>query len=94
MARRFPEIDRKAAEQMVREVVDCMAAALAAGSRIELRGFGSFGVKLLPARIGRNPKSGIRVAVPAKPRPYFRAGKQLRERIQASAEANKLNGGS
>ena len=86
MAKRFPDTDRRCAEQMVKEVIDSMTQALVAGERIELRGFGSFGVKRLKPRTGRNPKSGLAVDVPANNRPFFRAGKQLRERIQAAAD--------
>ncbi len=87
IAKRFPEVDRRCAEQMVKEVIESMTRALAAGERIELRGFGSFGVKRLKPRTGRNPKSGLAVDIPAKNRPYFRAGKQMREQIQAASEA-------
>jgi integration host factor subunit beta len=90
IAKRFPSVDRRCAEQMVKEVIASMTQALVSGNRIELRGFGSFGVKRLKPRTGRNPKSGITVEVPAKCRPYFRAGKELRERIQATADVSVL----
>ncbi len=90
MARRFPEMDRGCAEQLVKEILNSMANALARGDRIELRGFGTFGVKELEPRTGRNPKTGIAVAVPERRRAFFRAGKLLRESVQAAADANNL----
>ena len=58
-----------------------MANALASGERIEIRGFGSFGVKKRHARQGRNPRTGEPVAVEEKRAPFFRTGKELRERV-------------
>jgi len=56
-------------------------AAMARGDRIELRGFGSFGVKNRPARPGRNPRTGTHVSVKKKSIPFFRTGKEMRERL-------------
>ena len=56
-------------------------SALARGGRIEIRGFGSFALNYRPPRTGRNPKSGEKVQVPAKYVPHFKAGKELRERV-------------
>lgn len=58
-----------------------MSAALASGKRIEIRGFGSFSLHTRPARIGRNLRTGEAVAFPARHRPHFRPGKELRERV-------------
>jgi integration host factor subunit beta len=58
-----------------------MSATLAKGGRIEIRGFGSFALNYRPPRLGRNPKSGDKVQVPAKYVPHFKAGKELRERV-------------
>jgi integration host factor subunit beta len=58
-----------------------IAAALARGDRVELRGFGAFSVKLRGARIGRNPRTGASVSVSDKHIPFFKAGKQLRSRL-------------
>ena len=62
-------------------ILDAMAESLAKGERIEIRGFGSFGLNYRPPRTGRNPKSGERVQVPEKHVPHFKAGKELRERV-------------
>jgi nucleoid DNA-binding protein len=63
-----------------------LAEALAAGERIELRGFGSFGVRHHEARTGRNPRTGAAIAVAAKGVPYFRAAKQLRAEVNRAAQ--------
>jgi integration host factor subunit beta len=68
-----------------------MTQALLAGNRIEIRGFGSFGLNYRPPRTGRNPKSGEKVQVPEKYVPHFKAGKELRERVDgATAEATPV----
>jgi integration host factor subunit beta len=63
---------------LVNAIFDAMSDVLVRGDRIEIRGFGSFGVKQRTARQGRNPKTGARVRVEAKRVPFFRAGKELR----------------
>ena len=75
---RFSEI-----EMVVNTVFNEISAALARGNRIELRGFGAFSLKHRMARIGRNPRIGEQVAIPEKYHPFFRVGKQLRERINS-----------
>ena len=61
--------------------LDAMTEALAEGQRIEIRGFGSFSLSERAPRVGRNPKSGEQVLVPGKQVPHFKAGKELRERV-------------
>lgn len=68
-------------ELSVKTILDALAKNLSKGERIEIRGFGSFSLSFRPARIGRNPKSGERVHVPAKYVPHFKAGKELRDRV-------------
>lgn len=63
-------------------ILEAIAKALARGERIEIRGFGSFAMSHRPARIGRNPKTGEAVAISAKRVPHFKAGKELRLRVQ------------
>lgn len=72
-------------DDAVNSILNAMTAALAQGSRIEIRGFGSFSLNYRPPRIGRNPKSGATVEVPAKIVPHFKAGKEMRERVDNSA---------
>ena len=75
-------------ETIVNAMFDEMTNALARGARIEIRGFGSFGVKKRKAREGRNPKTGVAVKVAAKRIPFFRAGKELKLEVNG-AEAPK-----
>ena len=85
LAERYPQLLAKDAELAVKVILDAMSAALARGGRIEIRGFGSFALNYRPPRTGRNPKSGNKVQVPAKYVPHFKAGKELRERVDYPA---------
>lgn len=85
-----PHIVQRDVEQVVNVIFDEIIEALARGDRVELRGFGAFSVKHRPARTGRNPRTGDKVAVPEKYVPYFKTGKELRERLnEADETANK-----
>ena len=79
-----PKLTAKDIELTVRTILDAMSHTLAKGGRVEVRGFGSFGINHRPARKGRNPKSGVSVMVPAKYVPHFKPGKELRERADIS----------
>jgi len=81
LAARFPQLVLKDADFAVKTMLDAMSEALARGHRIEIRGFGSFGLNCRPSRVGRNPKSGEKVHVPEKHVPHFKPGKELRERV-------------
>ena len=81
LATRYPQLVVKDAELAVKAILDAMAQGLATGQRIEIRGFGSFDLNYRPPRVGRNPKSGDKVQVPEKYVPHFKAGKELRERV-------------
>lgn len=87
LARRNPHLMQRDVEAIVGTVFDEIVAALAAGNRVELRGFGAFSVKRRDARTGRNPRTGEAVAVAEKVVPFFKAGKELRERL------NQVQGG-
>ncbi|KPN20745.1 integration host factor subunit beta [Luteimonas terrae] len=65
----------------VKAMLEMMGGALAAGDRIEVRGFGSFSLHFRPPRTGRNPKTGDAVALPGKHVPHFKPGKELRDRV-------------
>ncbi len=80
-------ISRAEAEVVVKTVLDSIVEALHAGDKVELRGFGSFRLRARRARIGRNPKTGERVEVPAKSVPYFKPGKELREMLNPQDHA-------
>ncbi|AUH50444.1 integration host factor subunit beta [Chromobacterium sp. ATCC 53434] len=84
LAERNSQLVYKDAELAVKTILDAMANNLAQGSRIEIRGFGSFDLNYRPPRVGRNPKSGTSVSVPEKYVPHFKAGKELRERVDLS----------
>jgi integration host factor subunit beta len=75
------EISFKKAEEIINTVFDSMANALMNGDRIEIRGFGSFVVNNYDAYTGRNPKTGETIAVKPKKLPFFKVGKELKERI-------------
>ena len=81
LAARFPQLAAKDADFAVKVILDALTDSLAQGDRIEIRGFGSFTLNYRPPRLGRNPKSGEKVQVPAKYVPHFKPGKELRERV-------------
>jgi integration host factor subunit beta len=81
LAGRYPLLVAKDPEVVVKAILDAMITALVKGRRIEVRGFGSFGINHRPPRTGRNPKTGEKVSVPEKFVPHFKAGKELRERV-------------
>jgi len=80
----FPQLVARDAELVVKELLDAMSVSLVRGDRIEIRGFGSFALNYRPPRMGRNPKTGASVPVAAKYTPHFKAGKELRERVEAA----------
>jgi integration host factor subunit beta len=75
------EVTKKQAETIVDTIFESIIRSLKQGQKIELRGFGSFRLRERGARIGRNPKTGVKVNVPAKKIPYFKPGKELKELI-------------
>ena len=87
LAERFPQLVAKDADFAVKMILDAMSEALVRGDRIEIRGFGSFSLNYRPPRVGRNPKSGEKVDVPEKWVPHFKAGKELRERVDNALKA-------
>ncbi len=85
LAERNPHLFQRDIERIVTTIFDEISAALAHGQRVELRGFGAFSVKQRPARIARNPRTGTPVEVAEKYVPFFKTGKELRERLNAAA---------
>ena len=81
LASQFSQLVHKDAELSVKTILDAMSNSLMKKQRIEIRGFGSFSLNYRPPRIGRNPKSGEKVNVPEKDVPHFKAGKELRTRV-------------
>lgn len=84
LAEAYPNLFHKDVERIVNTVFDEIADALSRGDRVELRGFGAFSVRHRPARDGRNPRTGVPVSVKEKFVPFFKTGKELRERVDAS----------
>ena len=76
-----PHLYRRDAESIVNAILDAIIAAMARGDRIELRGFGNFSVRHRSARPGRNPRTGVTVSVKEKSMPHFKAGKEIRQRL-------------
>ncbi len=84
------DLARRDGEVIVETIFDAVIGALKAGDKIEIRGFGSFRIRQRNSRIGRNPKTGERVEVPAKKVPYFKPSKELRDLVnpQEAAKAS------
>ena len=78
---RFPSLTHDDAKAIVAAILESLTNSLVHGERSEIRGFGSFETVLRKPRIGRNPRTGVKVAVPGKYAPHFKAGKELRERV-------------
>ena len=76
-----PHLYQRDVERIVATIFDEITSAMAAGNRVELRGFGAFSVKKRDARIGRNPRTGDSVDVEEKYVPFFKTGKLLRDRL-------------
>ncbi len=84
---RHRAFSHRQSETIINAMFEEMAAVLARGERIEIRGFGSFGVKQRRARQGPNPRTGAAVEVDAKRIPFFRAGKELRLELNGAAQS-------
>ncbi len=76
-----PHLLQRDIEKIVNVIFEEITEALARGERVELRGFGAFSVKHRPSRVGRNPRTGETVEVEEKYVPFFKTGKELRERL-------------
>lgn len=84
LAGKFKQLTIADAKAATDTIIEAVTSTLAGGGRIEIRGFGSFKVNRRPARIGRNPRTGEAVQVPAKAVPHFKMGKELQERVDQS----------
>ena len=80
-----PHLQQPVVEKIVEAILNGIIAAMARGDRVELRGFGAFSVKKRPARMGRNPRTGVPVAVDQKGVPSFKTGKEMRQRLNRDA---------
>lgn len=86
LARKQPHLAFRDVELAVKVLIEEMSSALSCGERIEIRGFGSFNLSFRAPRVGRNPKTGEPVALTGKYVPYFKPGKELRERVNLAIE--------
>jgi len=86
LAAENPHLTQRDIERVVGVILERMINALEDGGRVELRGFGAFSVRARPARAGRNPRTGEPVDVRAKHVPFFKSGKELRQRLNADSE--------
>ena len=86
IAERNPHLYLRDVENIVNAILDEITEALSRGNRVELRGFGAFSVKRRDARLGRNPRTGEHVEVGEKFVPFFKTGKELRERLNEEAK--------
>ncbi len=84
---RAVEMSRKDSEVIVETIFESIVKSLRTGDKIEIRGFGSFRTRQRKARVGRNPKTGARVDVPAKKIPYFKPSKELKDLVKGTPEA-------
>jgi len=92
IAQKQTQLAYRDVELAVKTVLEHMAERLANGDRIEIRGFGSFSLHYRPGRVGRNPKTGAPVSLPAKHVPHFKPGKELRERVDEAYAKEHVSG--
>jgi integration host factor subunit beta len=83
---KLPELQQRDVELVLNCMLGQMTDALAKGERIEIRGFGGFDIHHRPARIGRNPKTGETIDLPAKVKVHFKPGKEMRDRVDAACD--------
>ncbi len=84
-----PHLYQRDVENIVNAILNEITAAMARGDRVELRGFGAFSVKHRPARTGRNPRTGEHVSVEQKSVPFFKTGKEMRERLNKDTDSTR-----
>jgi len=94
LAQANPHLYQRDVERIVSTIFDEICTALARGDRVELRGFGAFSVKNRPARVGRNPRTAQPVEVAEKFVPFFKTGKELRERLNDEPASSPEDAGT
>lgn len=88
MAERNPHLYQRDIERIVSAIFEEISAALSRGDRVELRGFGAYSVKRRSERMARNPRTGESVHVPEKSVPFFKTGKELRQRLNGATTSS------
>ena len=91
LSRKQSQLHPRDVEMAVKNLLEQMSQSLASGSRIEIRGFGSFSLHFRPPRVGRNPKTGSPVPLPGKHVPHFKPGKELRERVDMNSANSEIS---
>ena len=91
LAAENPHLFQRDIENIVNAILDEVGDAMARGDRVELRGFGAFSVKHRPARAGRNPRTGAHVPVDQKSVPFFKTGKEMRERLNKDSGTSEAS---
>jgi integration host factor subunit beta len=86
----FPDLTQREVESVVSAFFESVCDQVATGGRVELRGFGAFSTRKRDARVGRNPRTGESVEVDAKRVPYFKPGKEMRERLNLKESVSEL----
>ena len=86
LAEQNPHLYQRDIEKVLNAVLEVIIGAMARGDRVELRGFGAFSVRVRPARTGRNPRTGTTVSVQRKTFPYFKTGKEMRDRLNKTRD--------
>lgn len=81
------QLNKRESELIINTIFDSIGGELVQGGRVEIRGFGSFTIRCRDAREARNPKSGDVVMIPEKKTPFFKTGKELRERVNSGKSA-------
>ncbi len=84
LAEQNPHLTHREVERLISAILETIEEAFARGERVELRGFGCFTVKEHAPRVGRNPRTGETVQVPARRHPHFKSGKELRRRLNTT----------
>lgn len=87
LCQKNPHIYQRDVEKIINAILDEITAALTRGDRVELRGFGAFSVKKRGSRLGRNPRTGASVSVDQKVAPFFKTGKEMRDRLNRDSHA-------
>ncbi len=83
LAKKFPHLTINDTDLSIKTLLDSITHRLASGGRAEIRGFGTFSLNIRPPRLGRNPKTGVKVQIPKKAVPHFKPGRELRKRVNS-----------
>ncbi len=89
LAEKHQDLPLEDVELSINQILECLSETLSKNGRIEIRGFGSFNLHYRPPRNAHNPKTGEKLATTAKYMPHFKAGKELRDRVDQAADGNK-----